>query len=173
MIRLAVQEKSLVRVNRIKSQAQWLLDRIHNAVRGPQFDHRLVKIRVKPAIPQMRLRHRDAQGIRRRHIGRERDFCLATGHGISLCIQHRRDQRLRLVPPRPVGNLRGHVNHRLLLGDLRLQPRDAGRAVVGGGEIFRRRYNQMHRPVKSAINRKIAAQRRDVRLPLVAHAHGE
>ena len=51
MIRLAVQEKSLVWVNRIKSQAQRLLDRIHNSVRGPQFDHRLIKIRVKPAIP--------------------------------------------------------------------------------------------------------------------------
>src|ERR1039457_5275716 len=35
MIRLAVQEKSLVRVNRIKSQAQRLLDRIYNAVRSP------------------------------------------------------------------------------------------------------------------------------------------
>ena len=72
-IRLAVQEKSLVRVNRIRPQAQRLLNRIHNVVRGSQFHHRVVKIRILAAVPQMRMRHRDAQPIRRRRVGRQHD----------------------------------------------------------------------------------------------------
>ena len=35
------------------------------------------------------------------------------------------------------------------------------------------RYNQMHRTIQSAINGKVAAQRRDVRFPFIAHANGQ
>ena len=45
--------------------------------------------------------------------------------------------------------------------------------MVGDREIFPAGHNQMHRPINPAIDRKVAAQRRDVRFPLVAHAHGE
>ena len=173
MIRPAVKEKSLVRVHRIKSQAQRLRDRIHHAVRRTQFHDGLVKIRVQASVPQMRVGHHDLQRIQRGDIGRELEGFFALDHQLSAGIEHAGDQCQGLFSEGAIGYLRGYVNHRLFFRDARLQPGDAGRAVVGDHEIFPAGHNQMHRAINPAIDRKIAAQRRNVRFPLVAHAHGE
>ena len=166
MIRLAVQEKSLVRVHRIKSQPQRLLDRIHDAVRRAQFHHRLVKIRV------LRPFHKCGCGTVTRSqygaviVGREHDFLLAAGHGFpfasstvatSVCHWfsgcHWKFARSRPSSP--------------LFRDFGLQPGHARRTMVSRREIFLARHEQMHRTIQSAINRKIAAQWRDVRLRFI------
>ena len=143
MIRLAVQEKSLVRVNGIITQADLLLDGINHhgrkvclhiskqnffchRVHLAQFHNGLVKIRVLAAVPQMRLRHGDAQGVRRGVAVGERDFLLRAGDAVAVGVKHRRRQRARLAFLVGAGDLRRHVQHGLGLIDARLQPLDAG-----------------------------------------------
>ena len=121
----------------------------------------------------MRLRHGDAQEIRRGYAGCESDWILIADDEPSVCIEHAGNHRHRLLLFCAIGNFRRHVQHRLRLRNARLQPRDTGRTVVRGCEIFRRRFNQMHRTIKPAIDRKISAQRRDVRKLGVIHAHGK
>ena len=72
-----------------------------------------------------------------------------------------------------VGDFRSDIQQRLPLADVGLQPSDAGRAVIGEREAIRLRFNQMHWPIDSAIDRKISAQRCDVRLRRIAHVDGE
>ena len=111
MVRLAVQEKSPVGINRIETQAQRLFDTVHgHAIRGPQFHHGLIEIRVLASVPQMRLRHGEAQKIRRGVARRQRDRRLGLDHSPALRVQHAGDQasralsaacRWRFAPSRP------------------------------------------------------------------------
>ena len=87
MIGLAIQEKSLVRVNRIKAQAQRLLDRSISAIVRPQLHDRPVKIWIFAPVPQMRLRQGEAQNNTAPCPRRERDGLFAARDCFSVRVQ--------------------------------------------------------------------------------------
>ena len=113
----------------------------------------------------MRVRHDDAQPIRRGHAGREND---AVPRAPRVFRSHptRRDQRSAadfFFVPLEISAVTSSTA--CVLRDASLQPRDARRSVVQRRKIFLARLEQMHRTIQSAIDGKIAAQRRDVRQP--------
>ena len=121
----------------------------------------------------MRLWHDDTEGKWRRHVGHQHERLFAGRDPFSTRIEHARHEFQRLIPSRAIGNLRLDVDRRLALRHTGLQPGHARRAVIGQREILFARFDEVDRPIQSAENAEITAQRRDVRFGGVADADGE